>query len=208
MTRTPAGSAYALPAESSRHFRPSSWLLRRNRDAEPLTTLGSSTLEDVTPPGRRHASEETMGSLTARITWLKSSLHWGVGLSITADRSCQFVTQMPRQQHPSACRALRISNRSPAVSGTLRLCRFCSAPLAARPVATFCSVARSSFCRPRLLSNLRTCKYPSTYELLLPVRFTDPNQRAIKAAGIFHIPPCMASYDTCQSSVGADVATW
>ncbi len=75
MTRTPAGDECAPPSESSGHLGPSSRLLRRDRDRQPLATLGSPALQYIPPARRSHAGEEAVGSLAARVTRLKGSLH-------------------------------------------------------------------------------------------------------------------------------------
>src|ERR1041385_2929524 len=50
-------------------------LLRGNRDGEALSTFGSSALEDVATPGRRHPGAKAMGPRTASVARLIGSLH-------------------------------------------------------------------------------------------------------------------------------------
>ena len=166
MTRNPFGGALGRPVGTSRHFRRSSRLLRRNRDSQPFSTLGSPAFQDVPPAWCCHASQEAVGSLTARVTWLKSSLHWSVGLSITPSRRCQFVTPMqlrhPRLPRPSAFRARRTWTRLPEAFDNPRQCRSCNAPSEVSLHAIACSAASSNLCRLRLPNTLRAYTYPWT----------------------------------------------
>ena len=218
MTRTPGDDEFAPPWGSPGPLGPSSRLLRRDRDGQPLSTLSSPSPQNVTATRRGHTGEKAMGSLAACITWLKGSLH-----EVRAYPSQRLaavnlvVTQLlPLRYHrwTWSWNALRISTQWRGASDNLPTNRSCIVPSGVNLHATACSVGRSSFSPPPRRHILRTYRCLSTFVTVLLNTNRHGRVRAASSpsGGMFHIAPGMASNPGVGSArdlpVGREGATW